>query len=256
LLMSAGAPVPTGLLQALSDLLPNADARTPYGMTEALPVTDVCLDELLAAGEGEGVCVGRPLPGVEVAVSALSDSGHATGGLTPDPDVTGEICVRSPHVKDRYDALWATQRASSRDGPGWHRTGDVGHLDVEGRLWVEGRLEHVVTTATGVVTPVGVEQRVERLPQVRAAATVGVGPVRTQPVVVVVVPRTPRSRWSSPVASLDLSETVRRAAGVEVAAVLEVRELPVDVRHASKVDRRKLALWASRVLAGTGTRPS
>jgi olefin beta-lactone synthetase len=71
---------------------------------------------------------------------------------------------------------------------------------------------------------------------------------------VVVVPRSERSRWSSPVAPLELSETVRRAAGVEVAAVLVVRELPVDIRHASKVDRRKLALWASRVLAGAGTR--
>jgi acyl-coenzyme A synthetase/AMP-(fatty) acid ligase len=256
LLMSAGAPVPIGLLQALGDILPNADARTPYGMTEALPVTDVSLKELLAAGEGEGVCVGRPLPGVEVAVSALSEPGRATGNPTSDPDVSGEICVRAPHVKDRYDALWATQRASSRDGLGWHRTGDVGHLDTDGRLWVEGRLEHVITTASGVVTPVGVEQRVEGLAHVRAAAAVGVGPAGTQQVVVVVVPRTAPSRWSSPVAPLDLSDTVRRAAGVEAAAVLAVRELPVDIRHASKVDRRKVALWASRVLAGAGTRAS
>jgi olefin beta-lactone synthetase len=256
LLMSAGAPVPVALLRALSELLPNADARTPYGMTEALPVTDVSLQELLEAGTGEGVCVGRPLPGVEVAVSALSGSGLANGALTSQPELSGEICVRAPHVKDRYDALWATQHASSRDGLGWHRTGDVGHLDADRRLWVEGRLEHVITTAAGVVTPVGVEQRVERLPQVRAAAAVGVGPVGTQQVVVVVAPRTPRSRWSSPVAPLDLSEAVRRAAEVEVAAVLEMRDLPVDIRHASKVDRREVGTWASRVLAGAGTRPS
>jgi cis-3-alkyl-4-acyloxetan-2-one decarboxylase / olefin beta-lactone synthetase len=172
--------------------------------------------------------------------------------LTSDPDLSGEICVRSPHVKDRYDALWETQRRSSRDGQGWHRTGDVGHLDAEGRLWVEGRLEHVITTASGVVTPVGVEQRIEGLAAVHAAAAVGVGPAGTQQVVVVAVPRRQPSRWSSPVAPLDLSETVRRAAGVEVAAVLVVRELPVDIRHASKVDRRAVARWAARVLAGTG----
>ncbi len=39
--------------------------------------------------------------------------------------------------------------------PGWHRTGDVGHLDDAGRLWVEGRLAHVVRTADGVVTRSG-----------------------------------------------------------------------------------------------------
>jgi acyl-coenzyme A synthetase/AMP-(fatty) acid ligase len=252
LLMSAGAPVPIGLLEALRALLPTADARTPYGMTEALPVTDVSYEELLEAGAGEGVCVGRPLPGVQVAVSALSGTGAATGDVVVEPDISGEICVQAPHVRDRYDALWATQREAARDGAGWHRTGDVGHLDADGRLWVEGRLEHVITTATGVVTPVGVEQRVERLPQVRAAAAVGVGPAGTQQVVVVVVLDPARSRWSSPVAPLDLSETVRQAAAVDVAGVLVARTLPVDIRHASKVNRRQVARWASRVLAGTG----
>ena len=62
------------------------------------------------------------------------------------PGVTGEIVVAAPWVKDSYDRLWATESAASRDGDRWHRTGDVGHLDSDGRLWVEGRLAHVVTT--------------------------------------------------------------------------------------------------------------
>ena len=40
------------------------------------------------------------------------------------------------------------QHASARDA-GWHRTGDVGHLDADGRLWIEGRLAHVLVTADG-----------------------------------------------------------------------------------------------------------
>jgi pimeloyl-ACP methyl ester carboxylesterase len=64
LLMSAGAPVPVGLLRALQTLLPAAELHTPYGMTEVLPVTDISLPEIEAAGRGNGVCVGRPLPGV------------------------------------------------------------------------------------------------------------------------------------------------------------------------------------------------
>jgi acyl-coenzyme A synthetase/AMP-(fatty) acid ligase len=247
LLMSAGAPVPVDLLREVSRLLPAASAQTPYGMTEALPVTDVSLPEIEAAGEGNGVCVGSPLPGVQVRVSPLSSSGTADGEPTAKPFVTGEIAVSAPHVKDRYDALWATQRRSARE-PGWHRTGDVGHFDDAGRLWVEGRLVHVVTTPDGVVTPVGVEQRVERLEGVRAAAVVGVGPVGTQALVVVVVPegRSPRG----PVADLALTDRVRAAAGTEVAAVLVRRNLPVDIRHASKVDRLAVAAWADQVLAG------
>jgi acyl-CoA synthetase (AMP-forming)/AMP-acid ligase II len=218
-------------------------------MTEALPVTDVSAAEIVAAGPGDGVCVGRPLPGVEVRVSPLSALGLADGPLTGTPGTTGEVCVRAPHVKDRYDALWATERASSRD-PGWHRTGDVGHLDDEGRLWIEGRLPHVVTTADGVVTPVGVEQRVEALDAVSAAATVGVGPTGAQVVVVVVVPAAAPRGATLRLADADLADAVRSAAGTDVAAVLVTGRLPVDIRHQSKVDRREVARRAARALAG------
>jgi acyl-coenzyme A synthetase/AMP-(fatty) acid ligase/pimeloyl-ACP methyl ester carboxylesterase len=261
LLMSAGAPVPATLLASVREVLPTAEAHTPYGMTEALPVTDVTAAEIEAAGEGDGVCVGRPLPGVQVRLSPLSPTGAADGPLTAEPGRTGEVCVRAAHVKDRYDALWATERAASRD-PGWHRTGDVGHLDDEGRLWVEGRLPHVVTTAGGPVTPVGVEQRLERLDAVAAAAVVGVGPPGTQVVVAVVVPAVPpASRAGRPArrggltpADPDLTDAVRAAAGVELAAVLLAPELPVDIRHASKVDRSEVARRAAAVLAGSGAR--
>ncbi|WNV77711.1 alpha/beta fold hydrolase [Geodermatophilus sp. DSM 44513] len=253
LLMSAGAPVPAALLRGLREVLPHAAAHTPYGMTEALPVTDVSLAQIEAAGDGDGVCVGRPLPGVDVRVSPLSPAGAADGPLTDAPGTTGEVCVRAAHVKDRYDAVWVLERAASRD-PGWHRTGDVGHLDAEGRLWVEGRLPHVVTTAAGPVTPVGVEQRVERVPGVTAAAAVGVGPAGAQVLVVVVVPADGAAAGRRPdrlrLAGTDLADAVRAAAGTEVAAVLLAGRLPVDVRHQSKVDRAEVARRAAALLAG------
>ena len=254
LLMSAGAPVPASLLRSLQAVLPAADPHTPYGMTEVLPVTDVSLAGIEAAGTGDGVCVGRPLPGVEVRVSPLSPDGRADGEPTDRPDVPGEVCVRAAHVKDRYDALWALERSTSRD-PGWHRTGDVGHLDAQGRLWIEGRLQHVVPTAAGPVTPVGIEQRVEAVDGVSAAAAVGVGPAGAQVVVVVVVPsgRRPRlgGRPARPtLAGTELADAVRAAAGVDVAAVLTTSRLPVDVRHQSKVDRGEVARRAARALAG------
>lgn len=245
LVLGAGAPVSSALLHGMADLCPNAEVRTPYGMTEALPVCDVTIDEIDAAGPGDGVLVGLPLPGVEVRVSVLDDEGGAHGPLVDLPDATGEIAVRGAHLKDRYDRLWATERASSRD-PGWHRTGDVGHLDGAGRLWIGGRLAHVVTTAVGPLTPVGVEQRVESLAAVRQAACVGVGPVGTQAVVVVVVTEGGRTG----LADLDLVTAVRAVAAVPVAAVLERRDLPVDIRHNSKIDRAELARWAAGLLAG------
>jgi acyl-coenzyme A synthetase/AMP-(fatty) acid ligase/pimeloyl-ACP methyl ester carboxylesterase len=246
LVLSAGAPVSMPLLRRLHEVLPHAELHTPYGMTEALPLTDISLPELDEAGSGNGVCVGRPLRGVQVRISALDSLGRAVGPLTDQVEITGEICVSAAQVKDRYDRLWATERASSRD-PGWHRSGDVGHIDSAGRLWVEGRLVHVITTADGPLTPVGVEQRIEAESPVTGAAVVGVGPPGTQQVVAVVVPGTP-----APVglATPELASTIRTAAGVRLAAVLGVNALPVDIRHAAKIDRQRLARWAERVLAG------
>jgi acyl-CoA synthetase (AMP-forming)/AMP-acid ligase II/pimeloyl-ACP methyl ester carboxylesterase len=264
LLMSAGAPVPTRLLSALRATFPGAEPHTPYGMTEALPVTDVSLAEIEDAGAGEGVCVGRPVTGVEVRISPLSPRGVADGPLTDTPEVTGEICVRGAHIKDRYDALWATERAAARD-PGWHRTGDVGHLDAQGRLWIEGRLAHVITSADGPVTPVGPEQRLEQLDAVSAAALVGVGPEGSQVAVAVVVPaarlphprrptRGGKGRGRLRVAPGELVDRVRETAGVALAAVLVTGTLPVDIRHQSKVDRAELSRRATRVLSGTPVR--
>ena len=245
--LSAGAPVPLTLLRSVAALLPAAEIHTPYGMTEALPVTDISLAELEAAGSGNGVCVGRPLPKVTVRISPLTPLGQPGDDLTEHPGVTGEVCVAAAHVKERYDRLWGTEQESSRT-PGWHRTGDVGHLDQAGRLWVEGRLVHVITTPAGPVTPVGVEQRIEALPPVTAAAAVGVGPRGTQQLVAVVVPAAGPD--ASVLADPALAAAVRSAAGVPVTAVLVVAALPVDIRHASKVDRSRLARWADRVLAG------
>jgi olefin beta-lactone synthetase len=246
LVLSAGAPVSLPLLRRVQTVLPAAELHTPYGMTEVLPVTDVALPELEQVGHGNGVCVGRPLPGVRLGISPFDAIGHPIGPPQDVVDVTGEICVSAAHVKDRYDRLWATEQASSRDD-GWHRTGDVGHLDATGRLWVEGRLTHVITTSGGPLTPVRVEQRIEAEAPVTGAALVGVGPQGTQQPVAVVVPTSPAPAG---LAEDAVAKSTRIAADVPLAAVLSVRALPVDIRHAAKIDRTRLARWADKVLSG------
>ena len=241
LVLGAGAPVSREILQGMKELCPQADVRTPYGMTEVLPVCDVSLDEILDAGDGPGVLVGAPIDGVDVRISSVDRDGLATGPLSDAPFIMGEVAVHAHHAKDRYDALWATQRRSSRE-PGWHRTGDVGEIDEWGRLWIGGRLSHVITATSGPVAPVAIEQRVGGLAGVQQAAAVGVGPVGTQQVVVIL--QTDRE------VNLALIDEVRSVAGVQVAAVLARADLPVDIRHRSKVDRTALATWAAHVLAG------
>lgn len=291
--LSAGAPIPVPLLEALSALVPNASLHTPYGMTEGLPVTDVSFEMIRqaiaegtpnAAGEvldpfaRDGVCVGFAVYGAAVAIAPLLQDGSVAVELTHEPGVTGEILVSAPHVKDRYDTLWVTEEQSIST-PGWHHTGDVGHLDASGRLWVEGRLAHVLLTSQGVLTPVAAEQSAESLPEVRRAALVAVGPTGAAAPVLVIeasantavlearqsasafkralldrVPGVGRFPIAEGVAPFELSQLVRRKVaedtGVELAAVLVVHEHPTDIRHNSKIDRPALGEWAAKVLAG------
>jgi acyl-coenzyme A synthetase/AMP-(fatty) acid ligase len=250
--LSTGAPISAELLGSAAELMPAATAHTPYGMTECLLVTDVTLDGIrdAAAAPDAGVCVGRPVPGAEVLVSALDDDGAATGTPSAAPGVLGEVLVQAGHLKERYDRLWLTDQAAERGTPPgrWHRTGDVGHLDAQGRLWIEGRLGHVLRTADGPLAPVGPEQHVERVAQVRRAAVVGVGPAGLQQAVAVV--ETEPGVRRPGLAPEALTAAVRAASPVALAAVLFVPRMPTDVRHNSKIDRARLAAWADGVLAG------
>lgn len=271
LMLSAGAPLAPELLEQLQLLLPQAELHTPYGMTEALPMTDVDLPTIRQAaqdalpvdpsagpgsptrvkGAGNGVCVGTPVAGAAVAIAPIDHDGVASSRFTHEVGVLGEIVLRAPHVKDRYDSLWITEGVSTRI-PGWHSTGDVGHLDAQGRLWVSGRLHHLLLTADGPVAPVAAEHAAQTVPEVGRAALVGVGPPGAQ-VPVVVCETVPPARRSGP-ASAGLAARVRSAVqdatGLDVAAVLVVPRHPTDIRHNSKVDRTRLAAWASDALSG------
>jgi acyl-coenzyme A synthetase/AMP-(fatty) acid ligase/pimeloyl-ACP methyl ester carboxylesterase len=255
--LSTGAPISVGLLESAAQLMPNATPHTPYGMTECLLVTDVTLDGVHDAAQSPdaGVCVGLPIGVNRVLISALDAEGHATGAPRAQPGVLGEIVVSAPHLKDHYDRLWLTDRAAVRDTEGldgdgtrWHRTGDVGHLDDRGRLWVEGRMPHVIVAADGPIAPVGPEQQVERVAGVRRAAVVGVGPegLRQAVAVIETVPPTRRAGLADP----GLTHAVRESCSIPLVAVLAVPHLPTDIRHNSKIDRSRLSVWADRILAG------
>lgn len=267
-LLSAGAPITSPLLARLQALLPEASLHTPYGMTEALPTTDVSFAEIQQAeqdasdgltGAGGGVCVGVPVHGAALQIAPLLSDGTASTEVTTEPGITGEILVSAPHIKDRYDTLWVTERTSSST-PGWHRTGDVGHFDASGRLWVEGRLAHVLVTAQGMLTPVALEQAAELDAEVRRAAAVATGPAGVASVLIVaeVGPTFRGKKTRSGLAPADLAQRVREQVlaetGLEVSAVLVVAEHPTDVRHNSKIDRPVLAAWAQQLLEGKRAR--
>ena len=197
------------------------------------------LAEIEAAGAGDGVCVGRPLAGVEVAAQpARRATGAPTGAADRRPG-----CHRRGLRRARRTSRTATTGSGSpsrqlpRPGlaPHRRRRAPRRRRPAVGR-GPAGARDHA--PPTGPVTPVGIEQRVEALAEVAPAAVVGVGPAGTQQVVVVVVtggrgrrrPLAADGRWPR--------RSARRP-GAEVAAVLVADALPIDIRHASKIDRTR-----------------
>ncbi len=256
LVMSAGAPVPISVLREMSTLCAGAELHTPYGMTEVLPVADVDLVARERIGAGRGVCVGSAVPGCEIAVVPVETLNDA---VTPQCAVgeTGEVIISAAWMSQGYDRLWHTEERARRSRPEgygdvrWHRSGDVGHLDAEGNLWIEGRVAHLIHTAHGVVTPVPLEIAAETVPGVTRAAAVGVGPHGIAQIVLVVETHA----GVDGAAPAQLRDEIRSAVGADtaVAAVWTVKHLPVDIRHNAKIDRAAVAAQMEKILAGSGT---
>ncbi len=137
--VSGGAAIGREVLEGLQAL--GIDIYEGYGLTEASPVVATTRPgESAPAG-----CVGHPIPEVEVAVR------------DPDGEGVGEIIVRGPGVMAGY---WANEAETERAiGDGWLRTGDLGRLDDEGRLYVVGRSKEVIVDPAGnTVYPEEVEE--------------------------------------------------------------------------------------------------
>jgi acyl-CoA synthetase (AMP-forming)/AMP-acid ligase II len=270
--ISAGAPASPAALERFTLLLPKgAQVFTPYGATEALPVANIGSDEILRetralTEQGKGVCVGAPVPGVEVRVIRISDEPIPEWSddlLAPAGEV-GEFVVRGPIVtREYFNRPTATALAKIRDprtGEVFHRMGDVGYLDARGRLWFCGRKSHRVITPHGTLFTDMVEPVFNTGPGVLRTALVGVTRNGvTHPVLCVEfrqqtiwIPKS--SPWTLRVAESQLRKIGARHKHTRgIVTFLEHRGFPVDVRHNSKIFREKLSVWADKQLGPTWT---
>ena len=246
----AGAPVSQATIDLVSAACPQAESFTPYGATEALPVTIASSAELrrhppVRARSGEeGTPVGRAIDGVTLRVVQAVTPGHAAALVDCPVQVIGEIVVSGATVSREYLARpEATAISKVADGGGvWHRMGDMGYLDADGQLYFCGRRAHMVVTPDGVFHSVPVENVFNRHPQVGRSALVGVG---GEPAVVI----EPRPRRLGAEARRKLARELR-AIGERDPVTASIRRFyfhrsfPVDARHNAKIFRDKLAVWA------------
>jgi len=263
--ISAGAPARLDALEALQTKLPaGAEIFTPYGATECLPVSNIGTREILGetaalTRQGKGVCVGRPHPGVRVAVIAITDAAVPTwsDSLPLPAGVVGEFVVRGPVVTREYfrnpAATALAKIADPATGEVLHRMGDVGYLDESGRLWFCGRKSHRVEIPTGTLFTDRVEPVFNEVPGVFRTALVGVKRRGvTYPVLCVERSQSRHFPFHRVrLTGVDWPQLRGQAQAAGIAAVLEHPGFPVDVRHNSKIAREKLVVWADKMLGPT-----
>jgi acyl-CoA synthetase (AMP-forming)/AMP-acid ligase II len=179
--------------------------------------------------------------------------------LVPDGEF-GEIAVAGPVVTRAYFGLPSADALSKiHEGDKvWHRIGDIGYRDSEGRLWFCGRKSQRVVTEHGTLFTDCCEGVFNEHPDVARSALVGVGPPGNQTPAIVIEPelgRFPRGRrvqtFTAELLELAESAANRKSAigNWQSGQVLFHRSLPVDVRHNAKISREALARWAARRLA-------
>ncbi len=262
-ILCAGAPVPPDLIADCHRVLPvHADVFTPYGATEALPVSslagrDVVPGLLPRVQGGEGTCVGSPRAGMRVALIRIQDDpiDAWSEDLLVGPGEIGEVCVQGDSVTREYFRRPAANRHHKIPDPSggfWHRMGDAAHWDEEGRLWFQGRLSHRLRTRLGDRFPVAAENVFNTHPRVARTALVGVGaPGEQQPIVIVEplpgeMPKGQVMRDGFTMQLQNIGAKVPTTADLQV--FLYHPGFPVDVRHNAKIHREELQQWATEQL--------
>jgi len=254
--ISAGAPVPATVMDRFLGMLETGDrVVTASGATECLPVASISSDEVLGetrarTDQGAGVCVGHPVDRVTVSIIGIDDAPIERWDDTlclPQGEV-GEIVVKGPAVtRSYYGRNEATLLAKIPDPDGddfFHRMGDLGYLDEQGRLWFCGRKVHRVVTAECTYFTVPCEAVFNTHPRVHRTALVGVrkdGEIR--PVLCVELERkdTADDALTAELKALGAAHPHTRA----IDTVLYHPGFPVDIRHNAKIAREKLAAWAT-----------
>jgi acyl-CoA synthetase (AMP-forming)/AMP-acid ligase II len=160
-LTQAGGAMPPAVVKRVREALPAAQLIIMYGQTEAtariswLPPDR--LDEKLGSA-------GVAIPGVTLRI-LKEDGTEASVGEA------GEVCVKGPNVMLGY---WNNPQATAavlRDG--WLHTGDMGHIDQDGYLFLVGRRSDMIKTGAHRVHPQDIEAVIMEMPGVAEVAVVG-----------------------------------------------------------------------------------
>ncbi len=227
-LVYGASPMPASLLGRIMTTFPDLNLLQGYGMTECSSI----LTFLTPADHRRGGSIlrsaGRPAIGVDVSIRRGNDTVAARGE-------NGEICARGGNFMRQY---WKQPEATDRAFQGgWYRTGDEGHLDAEGYLYLVDRVKDMIVTGGENVYSIEVENAISTHPAVDQVAVIGIPhPVWGEQVLAIVVLHPGMSATED-----EIREHARLSiAGYKLPKSVEFRTEPIPLSGALKPLKREL----------------
>jgi long-chain acyl-CoA synthetase len=159
-----GSPSADELQRMVHETFPNVSSTSnAYGLTETSSVATVISGQ---DALDKPTSVGPPVPTVSVKIVGVDGEDLGVGE-------TGEVCITGPILMAGY---WNKPEATAEaiDADGWLHTGDVGHLDEEGFLFITDRKKDMIIRGGENIYSVEIEQRLVNHPEIADAAVFGV----------------------------------------------------------------------------------
>jgi olefin beta-lactone synthetase len=216
-IFTGGGPIFPDLMRSMQIRMPNTIVMAVYGSTEAEPIAhqlirDISTEDWAAMDSGAGLLAGAPVAQTQTRI------------------MDDEIIVTGDHVNKSYlDGCGDEENKIIIDGQIWHRTGDAGRFDDRGRLWLRGRR---IGEINGLF-PFEIEVAARSWPGIHRAALF---PYKGRAILAV----------SGDVQCIDIWQNKAWALGnIEI---FNIKNIPLDKRHKSKVDYNQLNQIAQKLL--------
>ena len=236
-------------MKSFKAIAPAAEILVLYGSTEVEPIAHIEADEMLRdESTREGVNVGRISEDLEYKFIKIWRKNVELGkngwhDWEVEAGKAGELVVSGSHVCENYynnPEAFKSTKIKEANGKIWHRTGDVGLLDEQGRLWLVGRVHNTIVRANEYLFPVYAEILLKRLEFVRQAAFLGIEDLKLGERACAAFSLKEGFNPGNTQQYVNEAARLFKENKIPVDEVRMVEEIPMDPRHHSKVEYSKL----------------
>lgn len=238
---TGGAPVYPRTLKLIARSAPDAEVIAVYGSTEAEPIAEINYREISdkdmkMMSDGHGLLAGKPVEQIDLRIMKFCNGpvkrlseGEFSNLCCPEK-VAGEIVITGAHVVKGYLNSETEKETKFEVGNiKWHRTGDAGYIDSNGRVWLLGRTSARIECDDKTIYPFAVEAALMNRTGIRRAALLNI-----KNHALITLEYSGKYKGSGIKGISPDTRDYLRDQGVY--GLLELQRIPLDKRHNAKID--------------------